>query len=209
MSRGLGPLQHRIYDIIDDAEDQELPLRDLRRRLGEPDRSNLRRAIRGLLKRGILEEFSRGGEPHVGFVIKGYFGPRARPASSGGPPAFAGGGNREKERPVRREWPETASRRPRVRATRKQRWVRYEHRFVRNRPLGETQRRVLGALQESSEPKESGLPVTAVKELVGADRSNARRAIRTLLMRGLIEESEDGRRIRLTFLGTFARALWS
>ncbi len=69
--------------------------------------------------------------------------------------------------------------------------------------------RVPEALQESSEPKESGLPVTAVKELVGADRSNARRAIRTLLMRGLIEESEDGRRIRLTFLGTFARALWS
>ena len=69
------------------------------------------------------------------------------------------------------------------------------------------QRRVLGVLQQSTEPGEDGLPVTLVKEIVGIDRSNARRAIRTLLMRGLIEESEDGRRIRLTFLGAFARAL--
>jgi DNA-binding MarR family transcriptional regulator len=207
MSRGLGLLQHRVCDVIDDAEDQELPLRELRRRLGEPNRSNLRRAIRGLLERGILEEFSRGGEPHVAFAVKGYFGPRARPASSGNPPVFAGAGDREKERAVQKEWPGAARRRTTGRTARKQKWVRYEHRFVRNRPLGETQRRVLGALQESSEPKERGLPVTVVKGLVGTDRSNARRAIRTLLMRGLIEESEDGRRLRLTLLGAFTQAL--
>jgi DNA-binding MarR family transcriptional regulator len=209
MSRGLGTLQHRVCNVVDAAEDQELPLRELRWRLGEPDRSNLRRAIRGLLERGILEEFSRGGEPHVGFVVKGFFGPRARPASSGNPPDLPGGGDRERERGVRKEWPGTAARKPKAAASWKQRWVRYEHRFVRERPLGETQRRVLAALQESTEPQESGLPVTVVKGLVGADRSNARRAIRTLLMRGLIEESEDGRRIRLTFLGAFAEALSS
>src|SRR5215213_7733229 len=117
MSRGLGPLQHRICNVIDDAEDQELPLRELRLRLGEPERSNLRRAIRGLLERGILEEFSRGGEPHVGFVVKGYFGPRARPAFSGNPPDLPGGGDRERERAVRKEWPGTAARKPRAAAS--------------------------------------------------------------------------------------------
>jgi hypothetical protein len=178
--------------VIDAAEHQELPLRELRRRLGEPDRSNLRRAIRGLLERRILVEFSRIGEPHVAFAVKGYFGISMWPASSGIPPAFADTGNSEKERAVRKEWPVSASRRPSVRAARKQRWVRYEHRFVRNRAIGEIQMRVLAALQESSEPRESGLPVTVVKGIVGTDRSNARRAIKTLLMRGLIEESEDG-----------------
>ncbi len=214
MSRGLGPLQHRICDVLDATEDQELPLRELRRRLGEPDRSNLRRAIRGLLERCTLEEFSREGEPHVAFAVKGYFGMSMRPTSSGNPLAFANAENSEKERSekgraVQKERPGIASRRPSVRAARKQRWVRYEHRFVRIRALGETQMRALGALQESSEPRESGLPVTVVKGIVGADRSNARRAIRTLLMRGLIEESADGRRIRLTLLGAFARSLSS
>jgi predicted transcriptional regulator len=204
----LGPLQHRVCDVIDAAEDQEVPLRELRRRLGEPDRSNLRRAIRGLLERGILVEFFRREEPHVAFAVKDYFGISMWPAS-GNPTAFADTGNSENERAVRKEWPVSASRRPSVRAARKQRCVRYEHRFVRNRALGETQMRVLAALQESSEPGENGLPVTVVKGIVGADRSNARRAIRALLMRGLIEESEDGRRVRLTALGAFTRALSS
>ena len=207
MSRGLGPLQHRVCDVVDEAEDQELPLRELRRRLGEPDRSNLRRAIRGLLERGILEEFSRGGEPHVAFAVKGFFGPRTRPAPYGISPAFANAGNSEKERAVRKEQPGSAGQRSGVRVARKQRWVGHEHRFVRNRALGETQMRVLGALQESSEPRENGLPVTVVKGIIGADRSNARRAIKTLLMRGLIEETEDGRRIRLTLLGAFTAGL--
>ncbi|MDP9487109.1 MAG: hypothetical protein M3Q49_15210 [Actinomycetota bacterium] len=33
---------------------------------------------------------------------------------------------------------------------------------------------------------------------MGGDRSNTRRAIRTLLSRGRLEESEDGKRIRLS-----------
>src|SRR5215212_782261 len=122
MSRGLGYLQRRIREVLYAAENQELPLGELRRRLGEPDRSNLRRAIRGLLERGILEEFSRGGEPHVAFAVKGFFGPRTRPAPLGNPPVFADGRNSEKERAVRKERPGSASRRPSVRAARKQRW---------------------------------------------------------------------------------------
>jgi hypothetical protein len=49
VSRGLGILQRRVCEALEGTEDQELPLRELRRRLGDPDRSNVRRAIRGLL----------------------------------------------------------------------------------------------------------------------------------------------------------------
>jgi uncharacterized membrane protein len=65
MSRGLGVLQRRVCEVLDAAEGNELALRELRRRLGEPDRSNLRRAIRGLLERGIVEELRVGGERRV------------------------------------------------------------------------------------------------------------------------------------------------
>jgi hypothetical protein len=79
------------------------------------------------------------------------------------------------------------------------RWIGYEHRLVRNRPLGQTQMRVLSVLCEHSDPWYEGLPVTTVKALVGGDRSNTRRAIRTLLLRRMLDESEDGERIRLSF----------
>jgi hypothetical protein len=56
---------------------------------------------------------------------------------------------------------------------------------------------------EYSDPLERGLPVTAVKAIVGGNRSNIRRAIRTLLLRGLLDESEDGERIRLSDFAIF------
>jgi hypothetical protein len=61
MSRGLGILQHRVCEALYAADGREPPLRELRRRLGDPHRSNLRRAIRGLLERGLVEEFESGG----------------------------------------------------------------------------------------------------------------------------------------------------
>jgi hypothetical protein len=55
-------LQRDAYEVVYAAENHELPVRDLRRQLGEPNRSNLRRAIRGLLKRGFMEESRSGDE---------------------------------------------------------------------------------------------------------------------------------------------------
>ena len=65
-------MQRRVCEVLDAAEGNKLPLRELRRRLGEPDRSNLRRAIRGLLEREIVEEFRYGGKRHVGLTFWGY-----------------------------------------------------------------------------------------------------------------------------------------
>lgn len=84
------------------------------------------------------------------------------------------------------------------------RWIGYERRFVRRRPPGPTQTRILSVLWEYADPLDGGLPVTAVKAIVGGNRSNTRRAIRTLLLRGQIDESEDGDRIRLSY----ANARW-
>ena len=89
-------------------------------------------------------------------------------------------------------------------ATEGPKWFRYEGRFTRRRYPGPMQRCVLAVLWEYADPVDEGLPLIAVKAIVGGDRSNTRRAIRTLLLRGEIEECEDGQRIRLAF----ATALW-
>ena len=83
-------------------------------------------------------------------------------------------------------------------AAERPKWFRYHHRFVRNRLPGQTQRRILSVLWEYSDPIDEGLPITVVKAIVGGDRSNTRRAIRALLFRGLLDESESGERIRLS-----------
>ena len=79
MSRGLGVLQRRVCAVLYAADDQGLALRELRRRLGEPDRSNLRRAIRGLVQREIVEESGSGGERRVLLTVWGYIGLSMRP----------------------------------------------------------------------------------------------------------------------------------
>jgi hypothetical protein len=78
------------------------------------------------------------------------------------------------------------------------RWISYEPHLERLRSLGPMQTRILSVLWKYSDPVKDGLPVTAVKAIVGGNRSNTRRAIRTLLLRGLLEKSEDGERIRLS-----------
>jgi hypothetical protein len=45
---------------------------------------------------------------------------------------------------------------------------------------------------------EKGLPLTAVKAMVGRDRSNTRRVIRTLLENKSLAELEGGERLRLS-----------
>ena len=72
-------MQRRICDVLYASENGELPLRELRRRLGEPDRSNVRRAIRGLLEREIVEESGSGGQRRVSLTVWGYIGLSMRP----------------------------------------------------------------------------------------------------------------------------------
>lgn len=179
MSRGLGVLQHRVCEALEEAEGNELPLRELRRRLGDPDRSNLRR-IRGLLEREIVEEPASRGEPSVALSDWGYVSADARPDDH---PAW---GNK-----VRFERGKSAG---------GTRWFVCGHRFVHGRSLGLRQRRILAVLRERSDPLDEGLPVAVVAAMVGGGRANTGRAVRRLLLCTLLEESEDGGRIRLSSL---------
>ena len=193
-------LQRRVCEVLEGAEGNEVALRELRRKLGEPDRSNLRRAIRGLLEREIVEESRVGDERRVGLTSWDDVFPKPSPEPS--PEAFrprarrqsrTGGSKRELEEAL-----EEARRVLRVEPAGRISGLRSRRRLVRKREVGETQGRILGALWNYSDLLERGLPVSAVKALVGGDRSNTRRAIRTLLLNGSLAEIEGGERIRLS-----------
>jgi hypothetical protein len=77
-------LQRRVCAVLYTADDQGLAPRELRRRLGEPDRSNLHRAIRGLLRREIVEESGSGGERRLALTVWGYIGLSTRLTSPEG-----------------------------------------------------------------------------------------------------------------------------
>jgi len=195
LSRGLGNLQRNICETLNDAAGMELPVRELRRRLGEPDRSNLRRGIRGLLERGYVEELSSEQGRWVRLTFWGVLFTHHLPDGNKRLSTHA----KLKERLRKLEGArEERRRRLELEAATGPRWVGYRHRFVRHRFPGPTQERILSVLWKYSFPLDEGLPVAAVKAIVGGDRSNTRRAIKALLLRGHLYESEDGERIRLS-----------
>ncbi len=196
-------MQRRICETLSVAEGAELPLRELRRRLGEPDRSNLRRGIHGLLERGLVEETCSGKERRLKLTLWGFLFVNPLPRIAHRPRVSIGTRLGEELR-ARREAREAERRRLEAEAAKGSRWIGYKHRFERRRFPGPTQARILSVLWEYADPLDEGLPVAAVKAIVGGDRSNTRRAMRTLLLRGQLEESEDGERIRLSY----STALW-
>ncbi len=169
------------------APDCELRTRELRLALGGTDRSNLRRSIRGLSKRGLVEDLA-GVHPRVKLTTVGVLASRFLEDPPESRKAKVGDGERRLREAIeeRRRWVEED----------KARWIRREVvRPKRNRVPGEVQMKVL-AILGCVDPIEEGLCVRALKALVGADRANTRRAIRVLLDRGEIQESRDGRRLR-------------
>lgn len=112
---------------------------------------------------------------------------------------------REAEDQLREIIKERAKERASLKAQKDALWIRYVHHPVRRRQPGATQKQVLAILWEYADPMDEGLPIRVAKAIVAGDRSNTRRAIRSLLLRGEIEVSKDGgRSIRLAS-GT---ALW-
>jgi hypothetical protein len=206
MSRGLGKLQRRVCEVLYAAAGHQLPLRELRRQLGEPDRSNLRRAIRSLLGRGLVEEARSGGKRRVGLTSSGLLSMRPPPVRDLQRPPIhiVRPSLREHLRALVEAWHQEERRRqeaevaalasPTVDSSRDD----DEHSSGRRRPPGPTQKRVLYVLWKHADSVDEGLPVGTLKAIVGGDRSNTRRAIRTLLLSGELEESEDGNRVRLS-----------
>lgn len=203
MSRGLGAIQRRMLDVLKGTRaDEGLPVVELKSRVGG-ERSNVRRAVLTLALRGLVEELTLGGERRVRLTFWGLL-------AASPPPELEDPLAELKARKVRwaKEARERALRRERTREEARLETLKepvcdeYAPRIVRRRHPGPTQQTILAVLWEYADPLDSGLPIRIVKAIVrdnlGTDRSNVRRAIRTLLLRREIEESEDGEHIRLT-----------
>ncbi len=192
MSRGIGSTQKRVLAVLHEGPVNEgLPVGKLKALVGG-DRANTRRAIRTLKLRGLAEEAAVGGEQRIRLTFWG--GLKAMPPLPKQPDPLAELRAKwkaeDRERALRKEHarPEAAEVPARP----------YHERYsVRRRQLGPTQELVLAILWEYADPMNEGLPVSTVKAIVGSDRANTRRAIRTLLLRGELDQSEDGLRIRL------------
>jgi hypothetical protein len=199
MSRGLGIIQRRVLDVLyQGSSDDGMPVVELKASLNV-DRSNARRSIRALMQRELLEELIVGGERRVQLTYIGAMW--AMPPLPEQPDPHAElRVMREAEDQMRNLIKERAS----LEAQKEASWIHYVHHPIRRRQPGPTQKQVLAVLWEYAEPADEGLPVRVVKAIVGGDRSNTRRAIRSLLLRGEVEESEDAQSIRLAS-GT---ALW-
>jgi hypothetical protein len=63
---------------------------------------------------------------------------------------------------------------------------------------GPAQLRILKVLWTFADPRSAGLPIAAVVEIAGLEKSNARRAIRSLLDRGYLDISADRKRVRIS-----------
>lgn len=198
MSQGLGSLQRDALALLYAAEGGELPARELRQRIGDPDRSNFRRAVRGLLDRELAEEIGEGAGSRLSITFFGAlvaYGPFDDPNGGRDPMREL---RREREE-VRRWLAECAREERRLRDAKRAlfpRWEGQDYDPVR-RP-GPTQRKLLRVLWDWSDPLDAGLPVPALKRIVGGDRSNVRRSIRGLLVYGYLNQTPDGARLRIS-----------
>ena len=199
MSKGLGTMQRATLLVLGEAKEDQLPKRELRRRLDNPDRSNLRRTLRSLMGRGSVEEcasseikltFQRGRVVAAVLIVEQ--DPVPDPL--------------EEMRRDRLEFEKAmsgleAARREEVRLRKEKAdlypdWLgfkRMEHRLP-----GDTQSKVLRILWDYSDPFDAGLPVRVVKRIIDEDRSNVRRAIKSLFKRGCLDQSPDEKRIRIS-----------
>ncbi len=185
------------------SADEGLPVVELKFRVGG-DRSNVRRAVVALVLRGLVEESTVGGERRVWPTFWGALASLPPPEPEEDPPDAlkalkAKWAAEARERAAKKEIAREEARREALEGPF---WYGYAPRIVRRRHPGPTQRTILAVLWGFADPLDSGLPIPAVKAVVrdslGTDRSNTRRAIRSLLMlKGEIEVSEDSERIRL------------
>ena len=74
MSRGLGPVQKRVLAVVAQGIDGEFAALETSylKFLVGGDRSNLRRAVRELLSRGMIEEQISDGRRYYGLTLFGY-----------------------------------------------------------------------------------------------------------------------------------------
>ncbi len=211
MSRGLGKQQRRIMTILGEAGEGGLLPREIRQRSGSGNRSNIRKSVKRLQERGLVEK-KKGERLHLTFAGS----------------LMAGGLRTQNEpdsplvdlRRRRKDWEELKRqiRRQREEERRhwleeEERWAKPEPRYERHRYPSKNQLRVIAVLVRYAADPQKGLSASAVRRIAGiGDKSNARRAERALLERGTVQASKDGTRLRITpsscsFLWRFAPSM--
>ena len=189
MSRGLGLGQRHVLEVLNEVPVNGcLSVTELNTRVAA-DRSNTRRIVRTLLQRGLVEEAIVEGERRVRLTFRGTL--KVMPPLPEVPDTRAELRAWRKAEDRRR----AASKQKRARqaAARGQARSRRARRPRRRLRLGQTQKLVLSVLAQGIDGEFRALETSYLKSLVAAqggpsDKSNLRRAIRTLLELKYIEE---------------------
>ncbi len=207
MSRGPGSRMRAVVDRLSaDAESrlEGLPRAALRPALG-PDRSNGRRVIRDLIRRGAVEWVTNPntGERRlklefwacVAAVIK-----REPVDDEPDPIEEAREHRRQVEAALADIRAEEREKRRALAAREESLWEEPGRPFSRRSSPGPNQLRVIGVLVRYADDPQMGLPRSVVRQIacVAGEKANILRAIRDLTRRGTLEKSKDGERLRLT-----------
>ena len=188
-------MQRRILLVLQEADGGLLPF-EVRRKLGACDSSNVRRAIRDLIDRNLVERdqgrlaltFWEG--MRAAYLLHGPYEvsdplKEIREFRSEMEAAMA----------VIREQHEEERRAIREREAL---WEEPERTLERRRQPGLNQLRVVVTLVRYAGDPQLGLPKGAVRRIAGGEKANMLRAIRSLLRRGTLQQSKDGERLRFT-----------
>lgn len=208
VSRGPGRLQRVVVEVLYAAEGCELPRREVRRALGDPDGGNFRRAVRSLVARGVLEEHEDG---RLGLTFWGHMSCALREMDE------EERRRQREEREREREFEEglaamRAEHAARIRLWREEEalWSKPVPDRERRRFPGANELRILAVLVRYAPYPQLGLPRGAVWRIAGGEKANGLRAIRSLIGRAIIQQTHDGERIRLPGARPMARffSLW-
>ena len=206
MSRGRGWRQRAVVDLLSadsQAQREGLPPAALRPALG-PDRSNGRRVLRSLIKRGAVEWVTdpETGERRVKlefWTCVSAMLKREPPDNEPDPLEEAREHRRQVEAAMNTIRAEERKKR-RVFAARESLWEEPGRPPFRRSSPGPNQLRVIGVLVRYADDPQMGLPRSVVRQIacIVGEKANILRAIRDLTRRGTLQKSKDGERLRLT-----------
>lgn len=195
----MGKRQREIISVLGDAlgegNERGLLPRQIRELIGTSDRPTTRKSIRKLEERTLVE----GDGELVKLTIRG-----ARVA--GGLRYEAGKDARlEEQRNRERELAglfcaveEDRQEELRRHRDEEERWEKAAPRYQRHRRPSKNQRRILAVLARYGADPQRGLPPQAVRKIAGiSEKGNTTRAIRSLIERGVLQRSKDGKRLRI------------
>lgn len=192
--------------VDQERREEGVPFRALRPVLGG-DRSNARRVVRSLIRRGAVElvKDPETGESRLKLTFMTAAAALWRQGGSYDDEA------KQKEREWRRELDEAMAfvraeheERRRVHCEIEATWDEPGRSKQRRRSPGPNQLRVIAVLVRYAEDPQLGLPRGAVARIAqgSGEKANTLRAVRTLIRGGTLQQSKDGRRLRITYWRT-------